>query len=293
MHRIALVVRRAVQALRRGPLVTAVAVGTIFVAVLLTGLFASLFSGAERVLSSWVREVPISVYLAPGADLSRAREAAERIAPGLAVEAVKPEEALVRLRASLGDQAAILDGVGAEVLPASVEVRPARLSLPETRALAARLGRVPGAAEVDYGAAWLDPLETVLERGRAVGIGLLVLLAVATAVLVSNTLRLAVYARRDEIEIMKLVGATDAFVGGPFLVEGLLQGLAGATLAVSALLGASWALLPRLRVALPLASRLSRADVLPGPLLIGLVGGGALLGIASSALSLGRFLRRA
>ena len=293
IHRAALVVRRAVDALRRGPFVTTVAVGTIFVAVLLTGLFASLLTGAERVLSAWVREVPISVYLAPGADLAAARAAAERLAPGLSVEAVAPAEALRRLRASLGDQAAILDGVEAEVLPASVEARATNLSLAETRALAARLGRIPGAAEVDYGAAWLEPLETFLRRGRSVGLGLVGLLSVATAVLVSNTLRLTVYARRDEIEIMKLVGATDAFVGGPFLVEGLLQGLLGSALAVAALLGTAGVFLSRLREALPLAARLSRADLLPLSLLAGLVAGGAVLGVASSALSLGRFLRRA
>jgi cell division transport system permease protein len=292
MVRIALVIRRAVDSLSRGPFVSAVAIGTIFVAVLLTGVFASLFSGAERVLSAWVREVPISVYLSPGADLSVARAAAESLAPGTKVEVVAPAEALRRLRSSLGDQASVLDGVGPEVLPASVEALATGLSLEQTRELAARLARIPGATEVDYGAAWLERLETFLRRGRRVGLALVGLLALATAVLVANTLRLAVYARRDEIEIMKLVGATDAFVGSPFLVEGLLQGLAGAALAVAALLGAAAALLPWLRAALPIASHLSRSDLLPGSLLAALLAGGASLGVASSALSLGRFLRR-
>lgn len=292
MHRIVLFTRRAVDALGRAPFVSAVAIGTIFVAVLVTGAFACLLSGAERVLSAWAREVPISVYLVPGADLDVARAEAERLAPGARVEAVSAVEALRRLRASLGDQAAVLEGLGPEVLPASVEVRSAGKPLAQTRELAKQLRKVPGAAEVDYGAVWLDRLEAFLVRGRLVGLVLVGLLAGATAVLVANTLRLAVYARRNEIEIMKLVGATDAFVGTPFLVEGFLQGLAGASLAVATLLGATWALLPWFRAAVPLATHLSRSDVLPNLLLLALLAGGSALGVLASALSLGRFLRR-
>jgi len=282
-----------VDALRRAPLVTAVAVATVFVAVLVTGLFAALLGGGERLVAAWAGDVPVSVYLVPGADLEAAREAARRIAPGRPVEAVAPREALARLRASLGEEAGALDGLGEDVLPASVEVRTSGLGPAGVRELAARLRGVPGAAEVDFGGAWLERIATLLARARAVGVALLVAVALATAVLVSNTLRLAVYARRDEIEIMKLVGATDLHVGAPFVVEGALQGLLGAGLAVGALLGASAALLPRLRGALPLAAPLTRADVLPGGLLALLLAGGTALGVAASLLSLRRFLRRA
>ncbi|HEU4385307.1 MAG TPA: permease-like cell division protein FtsX [Anaeromyxobacteraceae bacterium] len=292
MPRLAYFVRRALDALRRGPFVALVAVGTIFVAVLVTGLFAAVLSGTERLLGAWGGEVQISVYLHPGADLSAARAAAERIASGRAVEAVTSREALRRLRASLGDEAGVLEGVGEAALPASVEVQAPGITLEAARALAGQLQAVPGAAEVDYGNAWLERLETFLGRARLVGLLLMGALSLATAVLVANTLRLAVYARRDEIEIMKLVGATDGFVGAPFLIEGLLQGLLGAGLAVLALLGVQAALLPRLASAVKLASRLTRADVLPTPLLLGLLGGGALLGLLASTLSLLRFLRR-
>jgi cell division transport system permease protein len=172
-----------------------------------------------------------------------------------------------------------------------VEVRVPGLSLDRVRALAARLGGLPGAAEVADGAVWLARLETLLARGRVVGLLVLALVAVATAILVSNTLRLAVYARRDEIEIMKLVGATDGYVGAPILLEGILQGLAGAGLAVAALGGAAWVLVPRLRDVLPIASRLTPADVLPGRLVAALLLGGTALGLLASALSLRRFLR--
>jgi cell division transport system permease protein len=233
----------------------------------------------------------VSVYLAPGADLEAARRAAGSLAAGARVEAVTPAEAMRRLRASLGEQGRVLDGLGDDVLPASVEVHVPGSSLATARTLAVRLREVPGAALVDDGAGWLARLETLLSRGRVVGLFLLALVAVATAILVSNTLRLAVYARRDEIEIMKLVGATDGYVGAPILLEGILQGLAGAGLAVAALGGAAWALVPRLREALPIASRLAPSDVLPGRLVLALLLGGTALGLLASALSLRRFLR--
>jgi cell division transport system permease protein len=292
MHALLHTLRRAVDALRRAPFVTVVAVGTLFVAVLLTGAFAAALGAGERLLAAWAGEVPVSVYLVRGADLEVARGAAEKLAPGAAVEAVTPRDAMRRLRASLGEQGRVLDGLGDDVLPASVEVHVRGLSLSRARALAARLREVPGAAEVDDGAAWLSRLENLLRQGRVVGLALLALVAVATAILVSNTLRLAVYARREEIEIMKLVGATDGYVSAPILLEGALQGLAGAALAVGVLAASSWALVPRLREALPIAARITRADLLPGSLLVALLLGGTALGLVASALSLRRFLRR-
>lgn len=285
--------RRAVEAMVRGPYVTLTGTGTIFVAALVTGLFAAALGGGERLLSAWAGEVRISVYLAPGADLAGARAAAAALAPGRAVEAVPAATGLARLQASLGDQAGILEGVGADALPDAVEVAVPGITLAAARDLARRLREVPGAAEVDFGTAWLEQLEALLARARHAGLALLLLLAAGTAVLVSNTLRLAVFARREEIEIMKLVGATDAFVGAPFLIEGLLQGLLGGGLAAGVLLGLHAALAPRVAAAVGLAAPLGRAAVLPWPLLAGLVGGGALLGLVASGLALARFLRRA
>jgi len=287
------VTRRALTAMARGPYVTLTGMATIFVAVLLSGLFAAVLSGGEALLGAWAGEVRVSVYLAPGADLALARDAARALAPGREVEPVPAAEALRRLSASLGAQAGILDGVGADALPDAVEVAAGGLALDELRALAGRLRQVPGAAEVDYGTAWLEQLTAFLRRARVAGLALLGLVALATAVLVSNTLRLAVFARREEIEIMKLVGATDAFVGAPFLVEGLLQGLLGGGLAAGALLALYAALAPRLAAAVGLAAPLRQADVLPWPLLAGLVLGGAAVGLVASTLALARFLRRA
>jgi cell division transport system permease protein len=285
--------RRALGAMARGPYVALVGTATIFVAAFATGLFAAALGGAERLLQAWAGEVQLSVYLAPGADLGAAARAARAIAPGRAVEAGSAATALRRLAADLGEEARVLDGVGPGALPDAVEVSAPGISLAAARELAARLrAGVPGAAEVDYGNAWLETLERLVHRARLAAGLLFVALALATAVLVSNTLRLAVFARREEIEIMKLVGATDAFVSAPFLIEGFVQGLLGAGLAALALVAAHLVVVPRLAAAVAAAGTLRLADTLPPPLLVGLVLGGGAVGLLGSALSVARSLRR-
>lgn len=285
-------VRRALDAMRRGPYVTLVGTATIFVAVFAIGLLAASLGGAQRLLEAWAGEVRIAVYLQPGADLVLAREEAARIAGDRRVVAVTSAQALARLAESLGDQAHVLEGVGADALPDAVEVEAPGISLAGAKELADRLRGITGAHEVDYGNAWLEKLERFVERARFASIFLLASVALATAVLVANTLRLAVFARREEIEIMKLVGATDAFVGAPFLIEGLLQGLAGGLLAVGALFAAHAAAAPRLRAAVKLAESLTVRDTLPPALILSLVAGGAGIGLLASTLAVVRFLRR-
>lgn len=285
-------VRRALDAMWRGPYVAIVGTATIFVAIFSIGLFAATLGGAQRLLEAWAGEVRIAVYLRPGADLVLAREEAQRIAEGRKVVAVPSSAALKRLSETLGDQAHVLEGVGPDALPDAVEVEVPGIGLAGAKALAERLRAVTGADEVDYGNAWLEKLETFVARARFASIFLLAALGVATAVLVANTLRLAVFARREEIEIMKLVGATDAFVGAPFLIEGLLQGICGGVLAAIALLVAHAVAAPRLRAAVKLAEAITVRDTLPPGLLLSLVAGGAAIGLLASTLAVLRFLRR-
>ena len=285
--------RRALEGMARGPYVALVGTATVFVALFAVGLLAGVLGGAERVLSAWAGQVRISAYLAPGTDLAAARAAVAAAAPGLEVQAVPAAAALRQLSEELGDQAHVLDGVGPGVIPDAVDVLAPGISLPGARALAAALRALPGVADVDYGNAWLEKLETLVSRARLAAVALFAALALATAVLVGNTLRLAVFARQEEIEILKLVGATDAFVSTPFLIEGLLQGLAGGALAVGALAGLHALLVPRLQAAVGVAGALRLTDTLPPALLLGLLGGGAAVGLLGSALAVMRSLRRA
>jgi cell division transport system permease protein len=285
--------RQALEGLWRGPYVALVGAATVFVAVFATGLVAAALGGAERLLAAWAGEVRISAYLAPGTDLAAAQRAVVAAAPGREVRLVPAAAALRALSEELGDQAHVLEGVGPGVLPDAVDVFAPGISLAGARELAARLRALPGVADVDYGNAWLETLERIVTRARVAALALFAVLAAATAVLVSNTLRLGVFARREEIEILKLVGATDGFVATPFLIEGVLQGLLGAGAAVLALLGAHALLVPRLAAALRAAQAIRLADTLPPALLLGLLGAGAAVGLLGSALAVVRSLRRA
>jgi cell division transport system permease protein len=185
----------------------------------------------------------------------------------------------------------VLEGLSSNPLPPTVELSPKEtLPAARLRALAAELSRLPTVREVDYGREWLDRLEALARALRAAGAGALVAVLGAALLVVANTIRLAEYARRDEIEIMKLVGATDGYVRLPFLLEGVLQGLIGAGLALGGLWGAQRWLLPRAAEAFAFAS----AGNTPAFQLAqgGLVAAaGALVGLLGSWLAVSRFLR--
>jgi cell division transport system permease protein len=200
-------------------------------------------------------------------------------------------EALKALRVSLGSLGPVLDDLPQNPLRDSLDRPVGGLAPAAIAALAKGVAALPGVADVDYGAEWLAPVQRLLHFLRVVGLSLLGLVVVATVILVSNTFRLAVYARRDEIGIMKLVGATDAFIRIPFLLEGLLEGLLGGAIAAAAL-GWGWHWFwPKAVEAVQLLGAL---DAAPLPLargLAALVIAGGLLGLSASGLAVGRFLR--
>ncbi|GAC1340891.1 MAG: permease-like cell division protein FtsX [Myxococcales bacterium] len=286
--------RRAFVNLWRAPLPSLVSVVTIALALFLGCAFAAGILGARALLRSWGAEASLTLYLDPAQGDEQARSLAERVRaenPGLETVFVGRAEALSRLRVELGDLGPALDGLSQNPLPATLELRPrAPLSAAALRALAAELRGLPGVNDVDYGREWLDKLEALGRALRAAG-GLALALVVGSALLVvANTIRLAVYARRDEIEIMKLVGATDAYVRLPFLLEGALQGLLGATFALGGLACLERWILPRAAAAFAFASGVPAPHLRPETLLL-LLACGALVGFLGSYLAVARFLR--
>jgi len=194
----------------------------------------------------------------------------------------------------LGPAAESLRGLSEEPLPPSLEVRVSeRLRSPDAlRTLASELRAMPSVTGVDYGEQAVERLSSIARAVRWAGWVAFVVLVGATLIIVSATLQLAIYARREEVEIQKLVGATDRFVQAPFLLEGGLQGLAGAALAIVGLIVFRQTLSPQLASLLSFL-RLpgSVADARPWmeALQLGLAGAG--LGLAGSYLAVHRFLR--
>jgi cell division transport system permease protein len=281
--------KRALLGMRQSPYGAAVATITIALALFAVGAVSAAGVIASHALGAWGQELKLTVYMEDGA--SAEQRATVQAQLGGAAHFVSKADALVALKLSLGQLGAVLDDLPQNPLRDSFDSPVGTLDPAALISLAGALGRLPGVADVDYGAEWLAPVQRLLRFLRLAGLSLLGLVAVATVVLVSNTFRLAVYARRDEIGIMKLVGATDAFIRIPFLIEGMLEGFFGGLLAAAAL-GTSWGWLwPRAVEAVGLLSTLGPTPLSLARALGGLVLSGGLLGLCASGLAVGRFLR--
>jgi cell division transport system permease protein len=256
---------------------------TIALALFVLGGFLAVTANLERLGAEWSNSAELSVYLKDDITPAERRALEGTIAPGELVathEYVSKSEALSRFKQTFGDLAAAVDGVGGNPLPASLEVRlrPGPGVSNGVDALASRLRTMAGVADVRYDRQWLTRVLSAINVIRGIGWVLGSVLAIAAALTVANVVRLALYARREELDIMNLVGAPQAYVRGPFVMEGVLQGGIGALVALLALGGAFLAL--RGRYLMPLASALNISAIhfLPVGLCVLLVAGGMAVG---------------
>jgi cell division transport system permease protein len=264
--------------------------GTIALALFVLGAFLILTSNLQRLGAEWGSAAEMSVYLADGITPAEQAAIEAALAPGEVVasrEYVSKAEALARFRETFRDLASSVDSLGDNPLPASFEVRlrEGGGSPAAADALGARLRQLPGVADVQYDRQWLGRLMSAVGVVRAVGLVLTTVLTLAAALTVANVVRLALVARRDELEIMELVGAPGVYIRGPFVMEGVLQGGLGALVALAAL-GVAFLVL-RARYLAPLASALDLSAIrfLPVQLCLGLVAGGMAVGCLGGILA--------
>jgi len=227
----------ALASLWRGRRANLLAVITITTAMFVLGGFLTVTSNLRQVVTRWSAAAEFSVFLRDGLS-SQQRSAIDRMLDqsGLAAsrEYISKAEALVRFKRDFPDLATGAEGLQDNPFPASLEVR-LRSAAVDRRALetlAARLAKTDGVADVRYDRRWLDRLMAIMSLVQWAGIALSGVLVAAAALTVANVVRLALYVRRDEVEIMQLVGAPIAYIRGPFVVEGTLQGGVGAVLAI-------------------------------------------------------------
>jgi cell division transport system permease protein len=215
------------------------AVLAIALALIVLGALLIVTWNAEQLIARWTAAAEFSVYLRDDAT-SEQRDAIEMAIDqsGLAAgrEFVSKAEALTRFRREFAELAELTSGFDENPFPASIEVR-VRPGADQDNAegVVKRLIAMPGVADARYDRDWLARLGTGLGTIRAAGFSLALLMAVAAAVTVATVVRLGLRARRDELEIMELVGAPLAFIRGPFVAEGFLQGGIGALLAIALL----------------------------------------------------------
>jgi cell division transport system permease protein len=284
-------VRTALAGLRASPLTSAIAVLTIGVSLVLVGAFALLLANMEELLERFGDDLQVTAYLEDG--LGR-EQIEELLHSALTVEGVQSarvvskQEALERFRAGVGRGSQLLDGLDENPLPASLELtlEPAQRSAAGMARVVGSLQGLAGVAQLASGQDWVEGYLRAIALLRGIGWGLGLLLALATLLIVANTIRLAVYARRDELEILSLVGASRAFMNAPFLLEGLLQGALAGALALALLYALFRLVLPGFEfgLALLLGGVAPRFFALPEMAV--LVAGGAALGAIGSAAAL-------
>jgi cell division transport system permease protein len=219
------------------------AVVTLASTLFLAGLVLLVLSNLEHQLQIQRDNIQVQIFLVDDVD-ARARAAVEREIgrmPGVAgVDYIDKTEAVRRYSDWAGQLVDLLDELETNPLPASLEVtlQPGPEAEAHGEAVVAALAGRPAIEEVRFDRDWLRKLESLLGLARIGGSGLAMIVFAAVVIVMASVLRLAVYARRDEIGIMLLVGATPSFVRGPFLVAGLGQGLLASVLAVLLVEGA-------------------------------------------------------
>jgi cell division transport system permease protein len=268
---------------------------TIGVTLILVGAFALLLQNMQDLLDEFGDELRVTAYLETGI-ASVAMETLEdrvREVPGVAVvQSISPETALERFRESVGSGSALLEGMTSNPLPASLEISlsPERRSADGYQSVVEAIAELPGVVDLSSGREWVEGYLRAVSLIRGIGFGLGFILALATLLIVTNTIRLGIYSRRDELEILSLVGATRSFVRTPFLLEGVLQGAAGGAIAIGLLFAMFRIVLPGFEFGLELMVGTAPRFFSPGET-FWLIGGGAALGMFGSAAALGGGLR--
>lgn len=259
------------------------------------GAYFTLLVNFQRVASTVGESVALVAFLSvEGASAAEELRAQAALMPDVREAVlVTPEQALLRARRGLGDAGRALEGSAGLKMPWVLEVTP-RFDLAgatDRAALAERLRVLGGVDEVMHPAGEVKRVDALMRLLHGAGAFLGVLIALVVIVVVSNATKLTVLQRRDEIAIMKLVGATDLFVRTPFVLAGLVQGTLGAGLGLMALFLAHASLASVVKVALSGALGTFVLSPMQGWLWAALVAGGALLGVIGAALSVRKFLR--
>ena len=285
-------VGEAFRDLRRAGRVAVSAVVLITLSLGALGGFWLVSSNIGRAVAKWRDQVRIVVYLKREPSAGDAAALLERVRgmPGVAgVVFIGKADALRSLKQVLGKDAGVVDQLPANPLPASLEVTPsATAATPDgARDLLTRLAALPETDEVAGGGDWVERLAHWQRLLATIGLGVGAVLAVAAILTVTTATTLILHARRHETEIMRLVGASELTIRLPVLLQGMLQGLAGAVFALGALVITHSVVAPRLEPLVNLTLGLSQIVFLTPLGVLALLGTGTLLG------GLGGWLARA
>ena len=283
-------ISEALASLRRNYFMTAAALVTVFLSMLVLGIVLVFASTINLVLRDVERKVEVTVFIKDGVTAEQTGALQKEIAGWSEVKTatyVSKDQALARFKQDMKAHPEIWQTLDTNPLPASIEIS---LKDPaQATAVADRLQGRPQIDEVRYGRQTAERLLSVTSAIRNAFVVFIILLGVVAVLLISNTIRLSIFARRQAVEIMKLVGATKWFIRWPFVIEGMTVGLVGALAALGLVAFGADFLLGRLQGSLLFVT----VPIQTIPLMqltLALLGSGVIIGAIGSAVGLRRFL---
>jgi len=285
--------RRALANIFENRLVHLIGIGTMAIAFLLFDAFLLIFFN----INYWIEEqgsaLTMSIYFKGNPDKVAVEGVTEELLryPEVTIkEFISKSDAMRILKKRLGDKAGVLDGLEDNPLPASLEIVLSRGSIEDfPQQLKERIERIEAVDEIHYSHEWVEKIQEAMRAARLTGIIFGGLLFLAALFIIINTIKLTIYWRHDEVEILKLVGATNRFVKAPFLIEGSIQGLLGGLTALAILFLCYLAIITSLDLRVGFAS-LDIVFLSPGAILLLLLMS-ILVGFLGSMISLSRFFR--
>ena len=285
-------IKETYKSIRRNGFMSFASISTVAVSLLVLGMFLMIFLNTNNLAQYLENQVQISVYMQDSAtdkELASVKDKLTKMPGVVKVTQVSKQEALERFRKRLGDQDQLLNSLGKEnPFPNSFEVQ---VDNPERiKVLTPQIGQLNKVETAKFGQEVVEHLFQLTKILRFGGILLVVFLAMATLFIISNTIRLTVFARRKFVIIMKYVGATDWFIRWPFILEGMTLGLFGAVVAFILINSIYSGLLTRIHATLAFLPLLPTSPLLFYVDLF-LLAAGTGIGALGSYISLRKFLR--
>lgn len=289
---------KALDNIRQSPFVNLVAIGVIAISFLIFSTFLMLFGNLNSLLALWEEEIQIEIFLddnMSGEKIDALQKKVVSMANVKEIRYISKEEALSSFKKSIPGMDVLVKDLKDNPLPASFEIKLEEnsISFDMVKAAAKKLSTIDGVSDAVYGQEWVERFSTSLAIARLVGLIIGAFLLMATIFIVSNTIKLTVYTRKEELEITRLLGATDRFIRLPFFIEGILQGLAGSALSLAGLYLAYRVFIVKLTssVQASLITGTFQLSFLSTPTITYVLFGGMALGLFGSFISLGRFLK--
>ena len=286
--------RRALQDMRSNRMLSLVTISTFALSILIVSSAMLFFVNMGDIMDGWRQGIRIMAYLQEGlntADRSTLKVRMESLYGVQQADFVPKDQALERLRTQMGRQTSILDNLDSNPLPDAFEIQmiAASQSWDKVEQLAMALEKLEGVSEVEYGQRWIKRIINIFNLFQLTGTVMGGLFFMAAVFIVGNTVRLVLYSRREEVEIMRLVGATERFILAPFYFQSLIQAALGGIIGLAALF--MMYMLIQSRITTDMATVFFQPRFLSPLTLLGIVGCGMLVGWLGCHLSVKQYVK--